>query len=89
MRHLRLLPAPAALLFALCLTGCGPVSTQTVLAPRLEVPDALLVCRDRPEPPATISTDTDLTDWLLDVVDAGEDCRTNLRHVSEIVHGRK
>lgn len=75
--------ASIALPFALCLTGCGAV--QTVLAPRTEVAAELLVCPAQPSPPATLTTDTDLTDWTLAVIDAGAECRDKLRRVGDIL----
>jgi hypothetical protein len=63
--------------------GCGTI--QTVLAPRLEVPPSLLACAPQPEPPV-VTTDTDLTDWILDLADAGADCRSKLGAVGTIVN---
>lgn len=70
--------APLALLFALSLTACA--------TPQLaEVPASLKTCLPEPPPPATIVTDTDLTDWIIDLMGAGQDCRSKLQHVVEAV----
>jgi hypothetical protein len=63
--------------------GCG--QTQTVLAPRTEVPASLLTCSAQPVP-GTVTNDTDLTDWIQDLAAAGADCRSKLQHVGEIVN---
>jgi hypothetical protein len=82
-RRLRL--ALPLLLFSLCLTACGP--TQTVLAPRLNVDPSLLSCREQPDPPAILRTDADLTDWFLDALDAGADCRSKVNALKGVVGG--
>ncbi|GGG30870.1 hypothetical protein GCM10010964_18490 [Caldovatus sediminis] len=45
-----------------------------VLAP----PAELLRCRPRPLPPAEMRSDADLAAWILDLDEAGEDCRARL-----------
>lgn len=56
-----------------------------MLAPRVEVPPSLLKCAPQPQPPETLKADTDLTDWIINLADAGQDCRSKLGHVGEIV----
>lgn len=82
----RLLPplVPLLLLSGLSLTGCVP---QTVLAPRLNVDPSLLTCRDQPSPPANVTTDVALTDWFLDSLDAGADCRSKVHALAGVVNG--
>lgn len=76
--------ALTAPLSAALLMGCaGPV--QTVLAPPPPIPDALLTCRDQPEPPAIV-TDADLADFILDLAGAGDECRSRLAAVRKTVN---
>lgn len=77
----RLLLAPLLLLSALSLADCG--TPQTVLAPRANIPAALLTCMGEPTPPDTLAADTDLTDWMLATISAGADCRTKLGAVKQ------
>src|SRR5678809_1617443 len=76
-------PASIVQLFALCLTGCA--AQQTVLAPRIEVPASLQTCSPEPEPTAALQTDTDLTDWIINLRDAGQDCRSRLANVVKLL----
>jgi hypothetical protein len=74
----------ALLLLALpCVACAGP--TQTVQAPRLAVPASLVSCREQPEPPPEGVGDRELAMWILDLADAGADCRDRLRRVKELV----
>lgn len=66
-----------ALLFALSLTGCAK-------APAVTVPDSLLVCRDEPRLAGQIN-DPLLGEFIIDLVDAGADCRGKLRAVRGLV----
>src|SRR4051812_6106911 len=75
--------ALAVQLFALCLTGCA--GQQTVLAPRTEVPASLQTCSPEPLPPTILQTDTDLTDWIIGLRDAGQDCRSRLANVVSLL----
>ena len=85
MRHLLRPLVPLLLLSALSLTACG--STQTVLAPRLNVDPSLLTCREQPSVPTQVKTDADLTDWFLDALDAGADCRSKVHALVGVVNG--
>lgn len=78
-------PARLLLLLLLPLTACeaGPA----VLV-RQEVPPPLLACRPAPEPPPDPMTDTALALWIVDLSAAGEDCRTRLHRVKELLDGR-
>lgn len=80
LRRLLVLPA---LLSGLCLTACAG-TPQVVLAPNTKVPAELLKCSAEPTPPV-IQNDTELTDWILDLSQAGQDCRDKLNAVSGIV----
>ena len=50
-----------------------------------EVPASLQTCLPEPPPPADLVADTDLTDWIVDLMGAGQDCRSKLQHVVESV----
>ncbi len=82
--HLLALPA---LLSSLCLMGCG-TTVQTVLAPSLQVPASLLTCPAQPVPGKMV-TDTDVTDWMMDALDAGQTCRSNLAGVAGLLATQK
>jgi hypothetical protein len=75
MRHLQTL-APIALLSALLLTGCAPG--------KVAVPASLLECQHQPGID-DVMDDHALARWLLDTVEAGEDCRAKLRLVRGLV----
>lgn len=72
-------PAPIACLCALLSTGCAVAPAPPVLPP------ALLSCRDAPEPPAAGAGDVALGVWIVDLAEAGEDCRARLREVRGVV----
>jgi hypothetical protein len=75
---MRQLPMPAliALLSVLLLMGCAPR--------KVAVPASLLQCQPQPALELTMD-DHAIARWLLDVVDAGEDCRGKLRLVRGLV----
>lgn len=75
MRQLRI-PALIALLSVLLLMGCAQ--------PRVAVPASLLECQSQPALELTMD-DHAIARWLLDTVDAGEDCRAKLRLVRGLV----
>lgn len=56
-----------------------------VLAP----PAELLHCRPRPLPPVEMRTDADLANWLLDLDEAGEDCRSRVHRTREWVEAQR
>lgn len=72
-------PAPIAFLCALLSTGCAVAPPPPVL------PSALLTCRAAPEPPGPGAGDVALGVWIVDLAEAGEDCRARLREVRGIV----
>jgi hypothetical protein len=51
------------------------------------VDPSITTCRDQPSPPADVKTDTDLTDWFLDSLDAGADCRSKVHALAGVVNG--
>ena len=75
MRQLRI-PALIAGLCVLSLTGCAPR--------KVAVPASLLECQPQPALELTMD-DHAIARWLLDTVDAGEDCRGKLRLVRGLV----
>ena len=84
MPRTALRPAWPALLLLLGLIGCAPASSP---APGLTLAPSLLNCRDEPPVPA-MTNDADLMAYLLDVIEAGEDCRSRLARVREIFDAR-
>ena len=65
------------------LGGCAkPSPAITVAGP--SVPDQLLTCRDEPTPPAT-GTQRAVALYVIDLADAGDDCRQKLAGVRGIV----
>jgi hypothetical protein len=75
MRQLRI-PALIALLSVLLLTGCAQ--------PKVAVPASLLQCQAQPGL-NDVMDDHAVARWILDTVDAGEDCRAKLRLVRGLV----
>ena len=75
MLHLRI-PVLIVLLSALLLMGCAPR--------KVAVPASLLECQPQPALELTMD-DHAIARWLLDTVDAGEDCRGKLRLVRGLV----
>ena len=51
---------------------------------RLSVPDALLTCAEQPEPPP-IASQRDVAEYVVTLADAGEDCRSRLRSVKDLM----
>ena len=80
------LPSPRAalpaLLSTMLLTAC--VRPAAVLAPRPPVPNDLLTCVPQPVPPQP-KTDADVANFILDLADAGQDCRDKLSAVARVV----
>jgi hypothetical protein len=77
MLHRKRLLALTALLFAPFWMGCAK-------APAVTVPDSLLVCRDEPRLAGQIN-DPLLGEFIIDLVEAGADCRGKLRAVRGLV----
>jgi hypothetical protein len=77
-------PVWPALLLLLALIGCAPAKRP---APAISLAPSLLNCRDEPPVPA-MTSDADLMGFLLDVIEAGDDCRTRLARVREIFEAR-
>lgn len=73
-----------ALLWLPLLLGCAG-ETPAVRVERVEVPPSLLTCAARPAVPELLRSDADLAVLLLDMDEAGEDCRSRLARVRELV----
>lgn len=71
-------PALIALPFALCCAACAATPAPLV------VPPSLLRCQPAPMPPEA-PDDPALARWILDLAEAGADCRSRLSAVREIV----
>lgn len=83
---------PTTVLLPLCcvlpLTACGGQHLlPELLVERMEVPASLLSCRP-PPPPRPVDTQRDVALLIVDLAEAGEDCRGKLRAVKEVVEGR-
>ncbi len=76
-------PAWPALSFALALTACA-LPAPAPPPPALALSQGLLVCRERPSVPL-LEQDADLMLWILDLDEAGEDCRQRLSRVREVI----
>ena len=80
---LRLTVAASVLASGLLLTGCATAPPR-VIVETAPVPEALLVCRDEPAPPVDV-TDRAVGAWIVDLAEAGDDCRAKLGAVRGIV----
>lgn len=83
MRRLAPRPVWPALSFALALTACAPPAPAPP-PPALGLSRSLLVCRERPSVPV-LEQDADLMLWIVDLDEAGEDCRQRLSRVREVI----
>lgn len=72
------------MLSSLLLTGCGGVE---VVETRLKVPGHLLTCQAEPEPPIEM-TGQAVAGFIVDLAEAGEDCRRRLGAVQRILDGQ-
>ena len=67
--------APALLPFS---TGCE----KQIVAKRIPVPERWLTCADQPPPPAG-NTDKDVAGFIVALISAGEDCRSNVAAIRD------
>lgn len=78
MPHRSRAPARIALPFVLPLAACANAP------PALVVPESLLACRAAPAVPEVVD-DPALARWVVDLAEAGEDCRARLAAVRGVV----
>lgn len=76
-------PALLLALCALCSTGCAPHLAPVVV--RQQVPAGLLECQAAPLPPGPEADDAALAYFILDLAGAGDDCRSKLGRVRELL----
>ncbi|WP_441339494.1 Rz1-like lysis system protein LysC [Novosphingobium sp. Chol11] len=69
-----LLLAPA---LPLCLTGCGETRVE-----RIVPPPERLTCAAQPSPPSG-NTDREIASFIVDLVEAGQDCRDALAWIKD------
>lgn len=72
-------PARIALLCALLSTGCAPAPPAALV-----VPPSLLTCAPEPTAPEA-PDDPALARWILDLAEAGADCRSRLNAIRMVV----
>jgi hypothetical protein len=66
---------------SVAMAGCQTTTPQTapqIQVVRTTVPPALLQCRDEPAPPKRPATKGQAARYVLDLADAGRDCRSKL-----------
>lgn len=78
---MRALLAAFLLTSALLLSGCA--TTSRTVSPA--VPDALLTCAAEPQPPTDTSNSRKVAIYIVDLHDAGEDCRSKLGAVKKVL----
>lgn len=87
MRHA--MKAGAVLLLLPLLTGCATeppiIQVQTVL---LAPPPEMMMCRDEPPVPGDV-TSVEIAEYVLDLVDAGQNCRDAIASISRWVAENK
>lgn len=78
---------PTALLLTLCAVASSSCASPPPPAPPPEVPDALLRCAPAPAVPAVDAPDWDrrLMEYVAELWAAGDDCRTRLEQVRDIL----
>ena len=65
-------------LSALFCVSCG----KDVVVQRVPVPERLLSCKAEPPPPAE-DTDKAVAGYLVDLIEAGADCRSKVRAIAD------
>lgn len=77
-----------AILALLVLAGCGTTAARPELV-HVPLPAGLLSCAAEPQPPAKPYTQRTVALWLIDLADAGADCRGKLDEVRALEAGRQ
>lgn len=81
----RWIPLPFLIALILALSACT-TTPQAPLTIEKEVPPSLLVCAPSPSPPVEDGiTQRDVARFLLDLAEAGEDCRSKLGSVKRLL----
>ena len=75
MRKMTALSGP---LLAICLPGCG----EDVVVKPVPVPPQFLSCKAEPATPAE-TTDKSVANFIIDLVEAGADCRSKVRAIRD------
>lgn len=78
----------AAVIAVLVLGGCSATPTASVSVPQARVvspPDALLRCMSEPKAPPRGSSQAAVAEFVLDLGEAGRDCRGKLGAVRDYV----
>lgn len=65
----------------MALSACAPAVPPR---PALSLAPSLLTCRSEPAVP-DLTEDAVLMTWIVDVIEAGEDCRSRLARVREVI----
>lgn len=79
----RLAALPLLLLLPAC--GSAPPPPPEVRLVRPEVPAALLACRPAPAVPPVDADDTAIAGYILDLEEAGADCRDRLQRMGSVL----
>lgn len=74
--------ALSLLLLAPLLTSCGQPPQVVV---QTTVPPTLLECQAEPVPPRPFQNDTEFAYWMVDLTQAGRDCRDKLDRVKSLL----
>ncbi|MBS0521206.1 MAG: hypothetical protein JSR90_21075 [Proteobacteria bacterium] len=73
----------AALLCALCLTGCGPAPARPILVNRTPPAELVRPCPAEPAIPAVFMDDREMATWTDQAVESGRECRAAHRALSD------
>lgn len=74
-------PSPMLALALLPLLFCSACGKDVVVQ-RVPVPERLLTCKAEPAPPAE-DTDKAVAGYLVDLIEAGADCRSKVKAVAD------
>lgn len=72
-----------ALPFLACLSGCG----KEIVVERVPVPERFLTCANEPAPPAE-DTDKAVAGFIVDLIEAGADCRSRVAAIKQWNEGK-
>lgn len=66
---------------AILLSSCGTVKT---IFTRPSIPEYLRTCAEEPNPPANVTTQSQVSVYILDLANAGADCRSKLESINRL-----